>query len=82
LLIVSEWSPPVGLTAGWVVSTGTREYGYRSLKSVTGAWPLRTGEMSQTENGQLGEPPHVPHVELALPAKINARCGFAGSSQR
>jgi hypothetical protein len=38
--------------------------------------------MSQTEKGQLGEPPLIPHVELALPAKISARSGSFGSSQR
>ena len=52
------------------------------LKSVTGACPLRTFEMSQTENGQLGAPPRVPQVAAALPAKISARSGFFGSSQR
>ena len=49
---------------------------------MTGGCPLRTREMSHTENGQLGEPPLVPHVELALPAKISARAGFAGSSHK
>jgi hypothetical protein len=38
--------------------------------------------MSQIENGQEGEPPLIPHVEPALPAKISARSGFLGSSQR
>ena len=38
--------------------------------------------MSQTENGQLGAPPRIAHVEPALPAKISARSGFLGSSQR
>ena len=38
--------------------------------------------MSQTENGQLGAPPRVPQVELALPAKISARPRSFGSSQR
>ncbi len=49
---------------------------------MTGAWPFFTGEMSQTENGQVGEPPLVPHVEPALPAKSSARSGLFGSSQR
>ena len=49
---------------------------------MTGDCPFRTGEMSQTENGQLGEPPLIAHVEEALPAKISARSGLFGSSQR
>ena len=52
------------------------------MNSVAGSSPARTFEMSQTENGQLGEPPRVPQVELALPAKMSARSGFFGSSHR
>ena len=52
------------------------------LYSVSGDRPSRTGERSQTENGQLGAPPLIAHVELALPANISARSGSFGSSQR
>ena len=49
---------------------------------MTGDCPFLTGEMSQTENGQDGEPPLIPHVDEALPAKMSALSGFRGSSHR
>jgi hypothetical protein len=52
------------------------------LNRVTGDPPFTTGEMSQTENGQVGAPPCVPHVEPALPAKMSARSASFGSCHR
>jgi hypothetical protein len=75
LLTVSEWRPPVGFWTG-AGKAGNRVYPCSPLKSVTGGWPFTTDEMSQTENGQLGEPPRVGHVELAFPAKCSAHSGF------
>ena len=81
LLTVSECRPPVGFCAG-AGAAGNRVKPCSPLKRVVGDCPFRTGEMSQTENGQLGEPPLVPHVEPALPANSSARSGFPGSSHR
>src|SRR5919106_770025 len=81
LLTLSECRPPVGFWTG-AGAGGNRVKPCSPLKRVIGDCPFRTGEMSQTEKGQLGEPPLVPHVEPALPPNISARSGFPGSSQR
>ncbi len=69
LVTVSECRPPVVKPCG-------------PVNRVTGGLPSRIAEMSQTENGQLGAPPRVPHVEPALPANTSARPRCLGSSHR
>jgi len=71
-------TPTGGLHSLTISNDGSRAY----FALLTGGWPSGTRETSHTENGQLGAPPLVPQVVLALPAKISARSGFPGSSHR